>query len=86
MYIYVYICNIHIYIYVYIIEAFCHNFNIGLGSRQFLYLTPRAFRALRALRLGAGRRSLALRLKIAQKPYVIWSLGPQAFKYEALEP
>ena len=27
-----------------------------------------------------------LRLKIAQKPYIVWSLGPKAFKYESLEP
>ena len=27
-----------------------------------------------------------LRLKIAQKPYIVWSLGPKASKYESLEP
>ncbi|CAE7718508.1 unnamed protein product [Symbiodinium microadriaticum] len=27
-----------------------------------------------------------LRLKIAQKPYMAWSLGPKALKYESLEP
>ena len=30
--------------------------------------------------------SLTLRLKIAQKPYVVWSLGPKALKHESLEP
>ena len=25
-------------------------------------------------------------LKIAQKPYIVWSLGPKALKYESLEP
>ena len=30
--------------------------------------------------------SLTLRLKIAQKPYIVWSLGPEALKYESLEP
>ena len=30
--------------------------------------------------------SLSLRLKIAQKPYIVWSLGPKALKYESLEP
>ena len=40
---------------------------------------------------GGGRRSSAslevtLRLKMAQKPYMIWSLGPKALKYESLEP
>ena len=27
-----------------------------------------------------------LRLKIAQKPYIVWSLGPKALNYESLEP
>ena len=27
-----------------------------------------------------------LRLKIAQKPYIVWSLGPKAFRYQSLEP
>ena len=31
-------------------------------------------------------RSLTLRLKIAQKPYIVWSLDPKALKYESLEP
>ena len=30
--------------------------------------------------------SKTLRLKIAQKPYIAWSLGPKALKYESLEP
>ena len=30
--------------------------------------------------------ALTLRLKMAQKPYIIWSLGPKALKYESLEP
>ena len=30
--------------------------------------------------------TLTLRLKIAQKPYIVWSLGPKALKYESLEP
>ena len=30
--------------------------------------------------------TLTLRLKIAQRPYVVWSLGPKALKYESLEP
>ena len=29
---------------------------------------------------------ISLRLKIAQKPYVVWSLGPKALKDESLEP
>ena len=33
-----------------------------------------------------GPSILTLRLKIAQKPYVVWSLGPKALKYESLEP
>ena len=28
---------------------------------------------------------LTLRLKIAQKPNIIWSLGPKDLKYESLE-
>ena len=28
----------------------------------------------------------ALRLKIAQKPYIVWSLGSKALHYESLEP
>ena len=31
-------------------------------------------------------RPLTLRLKIAQKPHIVWSLGPKALKYESLEP
>ena len=31
-------------------------------------------------------KSPSLRLKIAQKPYIVWSLGPKALKYESLEP
>ena len=27
-----------------------------------------------------------LRLKVAQKPYIVWSLGPKALRYESLEP
>ena len=29
---------------------------------------------------------ITLRLKIAQKPHIVWSLGPIALKYESLEP
>ena len=36
--------------------------------------------------LKARGASLALRLKIAPKPYVVWSLGPKALTYESLEP
>ena len=28
----------------------------------------------------------ALRLKIAPKPHIIWSLGPKTLKHESLEP
>ena len=31
-------------------------------------------------------RTLSLRLETAQKPHMIWSLGPKALKYESLEP
>ena len=31
-------------------------------------------------------QGLSLRLKTAQKPYIVWSLGPKAFQYEPLEP
>ena len=30
--------------------------------------------------------SITLRLKIAQKPFIILSLGPKALKHESLEP
>ena len=30
--------------------------------------------------------TLTLRLQTAQKPYIIWSLGPKAVKYESSEP
>ena len=33
-----------------------------------------------------GNKILTLRLKMAQKPYIIWSLGPKALKSESLEP
>ena len=29
--------------------------------------------------------TITLTLKIAQKPYIVWSLGPKAIKYESLE-
>ena len=29
---------------------------------------------------------LRLRLKVAQKPYIVWPLGPKAIKCESLEP
>ena len=29
---------------------------------------------------------VSLRLKIAQKPFIVWSLGPKASYYESLEP
>ena len=29
---------------------------------------------------------LTLRLRIAQKPYMVWSPGPKALQYESLEP
>ena len=35
---------------------------------------------------GSFTGSFTLRLKIAQQPYIVWSLGPKAFKYESLEP
>ena len=31
-------------------------------------------------------QTLTLRLKIAEKPYIVWSLGPIALKYGSLEP
>ena len=30
--------------------------------------------------------SLTLGIKIAQKPYIVWSLGPKALIYESLDP
>ena len=30
--------------------------------------------------------SVTLRLKMARKPYIIWSLSPKALTYESLEP
>ena len=31
-------------------------------------------------------RTPTVRLKIAQKPYIRWSLGPKTIEYESLEP
>ena len=31
-------------------------------------------------------KMIPLRLKIAQKPCIVWSLGPKALYYESLEP
>ena len=36
--------------------------------------------------MGFVSASPTLRLKIAQKPCIFWSLGPKAIKYESLEP
>ena len=50
---------------------------------------PRALQSLAVLPLRGfyiALHSLTLRLKMAQKPYIIWSLGPEALKYESLEP
>ena len=30
--------------------------------------------------------TITLRLKIAKRPYIVWSLGPKALRYESLEP
>ena len=35
---------------------------------------------------GLGLRVYAIRLKIAQKTYIVWSLGRNASKYESVEP
>ena len=32
------------------------------------------------------KTKLTLRLKTAQKPYIVWSLGPKALKYGSSEP
>ena len=34
----------------------------------------------------SSMESLPLRLKIAQKSYIIWSLGQKTLEYESLEP
>ena len=34
----------------------------------------------------SGEADYGLRPKVAQKPCMIWSLGPKALKYESLEP
>ena len=31
-------------------------------------------------------KTLTLRLKLAQKPYIVWSLGPEALKHEPKKP
>ena len=36
--------------------------------------------------MGLRIKRQTLRLKIAQKPYVVWSLDPKALEYESLEP
>ena len=33
-----------------------------------------------------GIIGLSLGIKIAQKPYTVWSLGPKALLYESLDP
>ena len=35
---------------------------------------------------GVPHKRFTLRLKIAQNPYIVWSLGPNALKYESLKP
>ena len=45
-----------------------------LGSRQYSKTPPKIV-----------LETLTLRLKIAQKPYMVWSLGPKALKYESFE-
>ena len=44
------------------------------------------FWVLRRSGLGVQVRHIPLRLKIAQKPSIVWSLGPNALKSESLEP
>ena len=36
--------------------------------------------------VGNSSVTISLRLKIAQKPFIVCSLGPKASKYESLEP
>ena len=44
---------------------------LGLGYRELLHML---------------HYCLTLRLKMAQKPYIIWSLSPKASNYESSEP
>ena len=49
----------------------------GLQTHKPLYVNPKSSTLQDS--------TLTLRLKMAQKPYVTWSLGPKALKYESLE-
>ena len=49
---------------------------------QSLTLNPKP----QTLELNILKLPCTLRLKIAQKPYIVWSLDPKALKYESLEP
>ena len=50
----------------------------GSSSRnaQILFVAPALLLIL--------TQTLALRLKLAQKPYIVWPLGPKALTYESL--
>ena len=66
----------------------CFDFLISVCGFQ---LNPHRFRLyLYPTKPSVGAASLlsqkTLGIKIAQKPYRVWSLGPKALIYESLEP
>ena len=62
------------------------GFGVG-GLRDFGFVLTASPPALKVICIIiAGVWGFTLRLKIAPKPYIVWSLGPKALKYESLEP
>ena len=73
----------------------CSLVNYPLETLEFPTETPVRLRDLRVQtqlnpsnlgQIEGGPKSKTLGIKIAQKPYVVWSLGPKALVYESLEP
>ena len=56
------------------------------GFLKGIYRLPLKVRHPKALRFGIlGLLGHSLGIKIVQKPYIVWSLGPKALIYESLE-
>ena len=66
------------------------SFFVQRRPRRYVYCGPRGLCLMVPWGIGKGSsdvlETLTLRLKIAQQPYIMWSLGPKALKCEALEP
>ena len=88
-YIHTYICNIIIPTYMHAcIHTLYTNQEPGISKPYMLKQEnhPQARGEVAPGALQLRTPTLTLRLKIAQRSYIVWSLGPKALGYESLEP